>query len=63
MLTGDVVLSDVQAGSTKIVGGVETTIAKRPYQVSVEYSGSHLCGGSIMNENNILTSAQCVSGG
>ena len=33
-----------------------------PWQVSMKDNGSHLCGGSIINEKQILTAAHCVDG-
>uniref|UniRef100_A0A1A9VA50 Peptidase S1 domain-containing protein n=1 Tax=Glossina austeni TaxID=7395 RepID=A0A1A9VA50_GLOAU len=66
-----VALSAVVAGplhneltAGRIVNGVETTIEKRPYQVSLQdsYSGRHFCGGSIISEDIIVTAAHCVTG-
>ena len=44
-----------------IVGGVQCAAGETPYQFSLQRS-SHFCGGSILNENFILTAAHCVSG-
>ncbi|XP_037950381.1 trypsin-like [Teleopsis dalmanni] len=45
----------------RIVGGVDTTIEKYPYQVSIQSSkGSHFCGGSIVKEDIIVTAAHCM---
>ncbi|VVC91719.1 unnamed protein product [Leptidea sinapis] len=49
----------------KIVGGNETSITKFPYQVIVavhDSQGRYVCGGSILNEEYILTAAHCVYG-
>ncbi|MFP2899177.1 trypsin-like serine protease [Corallococcus sp. 4LFB] len=52
------------ATSQEIVGGTSTTIAANPWQVSLQSSGgSHFCGGSIINENWILTAQHCVNSG
>jgi len=52
----------VQANAQEIVGGTATTIAANPWQVSLQSStGSHFCGGSILNENWILTAQHCVN--
>lgn len=48
------------AGPDRIVGGHEIDIRKAPYQVSVQFSGGHLCGGSIIRNNKILTAAHCI---
>ncbi|QRK09701.1 trypsin-like serine protease [Archangium violaceum] len=54
----------VQASEQEIVGGTNTTIAANPWQVSLQSSsGSHFCGGSILNENWILTAQHCVKSG
>lgn len=44
----------------RIVGGEEITIQQRPFQVSLLYNGGHYCGGSIVNEDTIVTAAHCA---
>ncbi|RYZ43516.1 MAG: trypsin-like serine protease [Myxococcaceae bacterium] len=52
------------AATQEIVGGSATTIAENPWQVSLQSSGgSHFCGGSILNENWVLTAQHCVNSG
>lgn len=52
------------SASQEIVGGTNTTIAANPWQVSLQSSsGFHFCGGSIINENWILTAQHCVNDG
>ncbi|KAL0124389.1 hypothetical protein PUN28_006311 [Cardiocondyla obscurior] len=46
--------------SSQIIGGKNVPIAKYPFQVSIKYSGQHICSGSIINNRNILTSARCI---
>ncbi|KAB0803179.1 hypothetical protein PPYR_00149 [Photinus pyralis] len=46
----------------KIVGGKPVKIEDYPYQVSLQYYGSHICGGSIIGPNKVLTAAHCTSG-
>ena len=33
-----------------------------PWQISLRNLGSHICGGSIINENQVITAAHCVEG-
>ncbi|XP_065370511.1 trypsin alpha-4-like [Calliphora vicina] len=44
----------------RIVGGVATTISSFPWQISLQRSGSHSCGGSIYNNQIIVTAAHCL---
>ncbi|EDW32519.1 GL11685 [Drosophila persimilis] len=46
--------------SGRIVGGTKTTIADHPWQVSLQRSGSHYCGGSILSNTIIVTAAHCL---
>ncbi|XP_031781824.1 trypsin-3-like [Nasonia vitripennis] len=44
----------------RIVGGRETSIEEHPWQVSLQVSGFHFCGGSIISEDTILTAGHCT---
>lgn len=44
----------------RIIGGENTTVESHPYQVSVRRYGRHICGGSIISENYVLTAAHCL---
>lgn len=44
----------------KIIGGIETTIERYPYQVSLRFRNQHNCGGSILNPTRVLTAAHCI---
>lgn len=46
----------------RIVGGVPIDISDAPYQVSLQSHGSHICGGSIISENYVITAAHCTNG-
>ncbi|KAJ8942813.1 hypothetical protein NQ318_022827 [Aromia moschata] len=45
----------------RIIGGIEANIEDHPWQVSLQRSNSHICGGAIISSNWILTAAHCVS--
>lgn len=44
----------------RIIGGFVTSIVNYPYQVSLQYHNAHICGGSIVAHNIILTAAHCI---
>ena len=43
----------------RIVGGKEVSIETVPYQVSLQQNNRHVCGGSIISINKILTAGHC----
>ncbi|KAL6476829.1 hypothetical protein MHYP_G00153280 [Metynnis hypsauchen] len=45
--------------NTKIVGGETANTSAWPWQVSIQYSGGHFCGGSLISNNWILSAAHC----
>lgn len=46
-----------------IVGGQTVSISEYPYQISLQTtSGSHFCGGSIIDDEWIVTANHCVDG-
>lgn len=49
-------------GFPRVVGGDTATPHQFPWQVSLQRSGKHLCGGSILNDKWVLTAAHCISG-
>jgi len=46
----------------KIVGGDVADPNSIPHQVSFQFFGSHGCGGSVINENYVLTAGHCCDG-
>uniref|UniRef100_A0A1B0BPW0 Lectizyme n=1 Tax=Glossina palpalis gambiensis TaxID=67801 RepID=A0A1B0BPW0_9MUSC len=45
----------------RIVGGRNAIPGQFPYAVSLRYNNVHICGGSIISANYILTAAHCVT--
>jgi secreted trypsin-like serine protease len=47
----------------RIIGGEEVEPNSIPYQVSFQTTGGfHFCGGSVLDENTIITAAHCCDG-
>jgi len=49
------------ATDDKIVGGTEAIAGDWPWSCSMLYSGRHICGGSLINEQWVISAAHCVS--
>ncbi|XP_028134265.1 transmembrane protease serine 4 isoform X3 [Diabrotica virgifera virgifera] len=43
----------------RIFGGYEAKIEDHPWIVSLQYNSSHTCGGSLLNDDTVLTAAHC----
>jgi secreted trypsin-like serine protease len=55
-------LSNANAQPQNIFGGTPIDISQVPWQISLEFNGNHGCGGSILNEEWVLTAAHCAQG-
>ncbi|KAB8291309.1 hypothetical protein EYC80_009995 [Monilinia laxa] len=51
--------ASTQVGTPEIVGGTTASSGEFPYMVSLSYSGSHFCGGVLLNAYTVLTAAHC----
>ncbi|KAG7227830.1 hypothetical protein INR49_013624 [Caranx melampygus] len=49
--------------NTRIVGGENATARSWPWQVSIHYLVSHICGGTLINNQWVLTAAHCIPEG
>ncbi|CAH6786270.1 serine protease 38 [Phodopus roborovskii] len=63
----NLVIHDVACGKPvlqgKVLGGVAAPYQKWPWQVSLHFSGLHVCGGSILSAYWVLTAAHCFDSG
>ena len=50
-----------QMASERIVGGHVATEHSWPWQVSIRFRGTHICGGSLISPQHILTAAHCFA--
>nr|CCQ71729.1 serine protease 1 [Channa striata] len=47
------------ANGSHIVGGRDAAPHSRPYMASLQVQGQHICGGSLVREDFVLTAAHC----
>ncbi|XP_051522062.1 transmembrane protease serine 4a [Myxocyprinus asiaticus] len=52
----------VSRNQDRIVGGQDAIIENWPWQVSLQSSGQHTCGGSLVSSQWVVTAAHCFNG-
>ena len=51
--------SEAGTSSVQIVGGTTAAAGEFPFIVSLQVSGSHYCGGTLLDANTVVTAAHC----
>lgn len=51
--------TEAGTSSINIVGGEAAAAGDFPFIVSLQVSGSHFCGGSLLNANTVVTAGHC----
>lgn len=49
----------LQQSTSRIIGGSIAKIGQWPWQLSLHYRGSHVCGGVLISPDFVLTAAHC----
>ncbi|XP_072314391.1 transmembrane protease serine 13a [Eucyclogobius newberryi] len=48
-----------QESISRIIGGQVSKLGEWPWQVTLHFKGSHVCGGVLISQNFVLTAAHC----
>lgn len=48
-----------QRSTSRIIGGTLAKLGQWPWQVTLHFMGSHVCGGTLISSDFVLTAAHC----
>eukprot|EP00794_Sanderia_malayensis_P018883 gene18883-20784_t len=51
-----------QIVNARVIAGINAVRGSWPWQILLRYKGRPMCGGTLINENTVVTAAHCVSG-
>uniref|UniRef100_UPI003D9C87A0 transmembrane protease serine 13a n=1 Tax=Danio rerio TaxID=7955 RepID=UPI003D9C87A0 len=51
-----------QQSSSRIIGGTTSELGQYPWQVSLHYNKAHVCGGTLISPDFIVSAAHCFQG-
>ena len=50
----------MRPASARVVNGQDAAPHSWPWQISLRVRGGHICGGSLIRDNAVVTAAHCV---
>jgi len=56
-------VASAAARSSYIVNGRDAVLGAYPWQASLQFEGSHFCGGALISSEYVLTAAHCITMG
>lgn len=59
-LTAAAPADEVYINRPRIVNGTDSSVQEIPFMASLEFFGSHTCGGAILTRDTVITAAHCL---